>query len=276
MAERALTPELQHMLTDLIVEDRNPANARGLTDEKLGQLRAALERALIDRAYLGAYLDHLRTRLGSDLPGHLPLTEEEEGRVIEEGLGALLPYRLAQLALDRVALLCLRAALFQREELSDYWWQRARQFAEEEGALNTPEEILAELKLDEIEEPAAGEPVGTFGEGPSAEEGGPPEQPRRWLATLPLGEEAKVEYSWWPARTPPELEVRLFGILSPSAEIVCRGRVLDAAGQVLAEADYRDRHLVFALPRPDLTGLTLECEYQREDGFHLSFGVALS
>jgi hypothetical protein len=102
------------------------------------------------------------------------------------------------------------------------------------------------------------------------------EQPRRWLLNLPLSAEAQPECSWWPARTPPVLEVRLFGVLSPAAAGAIQGRVVNAAGEVLAQADYRERKLVFALPRQDLDGLKLECGYRQEDGFHLLFAVPLS
>jgi hypothetical protein len=304
MTTNNLSPDLRCLLEDLARQPDRP-----LSDDQRSLLLRSLERALVDPACLKPYLEHLQTLLGAGLPPEREGTDEEEQRrqeeerqVVDHGLSGLPPERLAQLALDPVALLGLRAAIFERDELPDYWWQRARESAQQRGRSRTPREVLDGVfgQTPGRVTPAPDEP----GPGGSAREqvlavalGGPgaapSKQPAQGTAVVPLpelewvdgtppapedpeGQQLQVQWTLWPGQ-PRRLEVRLAGLafLSPRAE--CTARLVDPAGAAtLDQAGNQDGALTFTnVPEGDLRGLVLEGEYRLAGRLHFRFRVPL-
>src|SRR4051794_17524113 len=123
-----LSPDIRDLLDDLVHRHRRGEPPRPLGEEQRWLLVARLERALIDPSSLRPYLRHLRSLLGTNPPegpewadAEEPALDAEEQQVVVRGLANLAPERLARLAIHPVALLGLRAALFEPYELPEYW-----------------------------------------------------------------------------------------------------------------------------------------------------------
>jgi hypothetical protein len=306
-----LTPEesreLRDIITNLVLQYRYPGSSQALNGEQLGLLLRGLEQALIDRDCLRQHLQLLRTLWQTDLPVEEVPTDEvaqrqeqEEQCVLDNGLRELPPDRLTRLAIDPVAVLCLRAAIFARKDLPEYWWQQARQLASESQPLKTAEEMLEALGIHgstaegkEVDrEPAnAPEPggmlVGALSAGP--EPGAVPGERTRWTVEFSLrqaewlrpgappeglADRVVLEMSWYPQRQPRMLEVRFFGALGLSS-VQCRCRLVDRAGAAVEGEQHAD-HLAFSGLSLPPTDLLLECDYRVGDDYHLRFSVPLA
>jgi hypothetical protein len=293
----AIPNELRDLLANLVLLYNRPDPSWTLTPDLRPLLVRWIEQALIEPDFHRQYLNHLQTLLGKTLPTDSPVTEEEEQRLAEEeqqvvdsGLEKFPADRLLRLAIDPVALMCLRAAIFDPEELPDYWWQRAKVFANERRPLKTPTEILETLGLPQPPPPhkvppRPGKIPVALGDSPSALTA---EQPERWTIDVPLAdlqwiapsappapadpEESflRLLLTFWPQETPPRLEVQLGGIASLIGQVSCTARL------IFAEATNKDRRLTFTgLSKSDLSGATLEGEYHKEGGYHFRFRTVL-
>src|ERR1700758_577888 len=131
-----MTRELYYVLSNLVLQRRRPDLGRPLREEERRLLIVAVEQAVVDPHRLRLYLDYLRSKYGGKFPYPSSSSEAEEQRFVEEeeeivnqGLDRLPGERLAALAVDPTALLLLRAAIFDRDEMPERWWQRAKESA---------------------------------------------------------------------------------------------------------------------------------------------------
>ena len=296
----AIPKELRDLLADLVLQYKRPDPSWTLAPDLRPQLVRWIEQALIEPDFHRQYLNHLNALLGKTLPSEPPAPEveeqrlaEEEQQVVDSGLEKLPVDRLLRLAIDPVALMCLRAAIFDPEELPDYWWQRAKEFANERRPLKTPTQILEAIGL--MSPPAP--PIRTervLAAFSSAAPSAPPtEQPEPWPPiNVPLADLQWIEPSappsptdpeeqflrllltFWQQETPPRLEVQFGGIAFLIGEDVsCTARlILKATNKLILKATNKDGKLTFTgLPKSDLSGAILEGEYHKESGYHFHF-----
>jgi hypothetical protein len=306
MSDHNLTPALQDVLTNVFISYRQSDTSWSPSAGDLQQLREGIERALFDRAWLAVYLRHLHTLWINHLPAEPALSKAQQDQTLAVGLNALDANQLARLAIDPVALLALRAALRERDELPDHWFQRARHIAEKRRPLKAPDQIFEEIiassepdtpwrESEETVRVRGAAPVPLRPASAGEEPPGPGETPVLWSCTIPMddpdqlewlvpsggpgeeeGEEENVEIllTHWPGSR--RLAVSFAGLLLLTDQASCTLDLVDGNGTILAQARRDNHQMLFAdLPAIDLAGTFLRGEFREGERLHVRFRTPL-